>query len=64
MTRTQVLRSCGIAKKHGNAVLNDGYIIRYDDFTKQYSLLSNWKHQTICVTYNPNRIADICADKR
>lgn len=62
MTKTQILKKCQIARTKGESVLPGGDVIRYDDFTKQFSLLSSWKHQTICVTYSPDYIAEICAD--
>lgn len=62
MTINQVLKKCKIARDCGEAYLPGGDLIRYDDFTKQYSLLSSWRHQTICVTYKPEYIATLCAD--
>lgn len=62
MTRKQILKKCEIAKNCGEAILSSGDVIRYFDTTGEYSLLSAWKHQTILVTYKPEKIADICID--
>lgn len=63
MTQRQVLKKCEIAKKKGEAVLPDGDIIRYYDTTQEYALISSADrvHHTICVTYKPEFIAELCA---
>lgn len=62
MTQNQIMKKCKIAKEKGEAILPGGDRIWYDNATKEYSLHAAWKLQTICVTYKPEYIAQICAD--
>lgn len=62
MTQNQIMKKCEIAKEKGEAILPGGDRIWYDNATKEYSLHSAWRLQTICVTYKPEYIAQICAD--
>jgi hypothetical protein len=62
MTRRQALKKCEIARDKGIAYLSDGDFITFYDDTKEYSLRSGWRGQTICVTYKVDKIIDLIID--